>query len=155
MTTDEAWVLTISDGTVLEFPPELYADPSLARREARRWAACLAGGDMRSIREPFQGRIEVGHRDVRLTSVVVPRPWPGGEAWVGTRWTTSGYPDPEAVILAGDHAADTWVRSPIDGHAPDEVAERIDEIVATFRFGDEEEYSRATMLKQVCHLLSG
>jgi hypothetical protein len=150
MTTAEAWVLMITDGNVLEFPPELYVDSSLARWEARRWAACLAGGVERSIREPFEGRIEVGHRDVRLSPVIVPRPWPGGEAWVGTHWTPYRYPDPDAVILTGAQAAAAWARSPRFGHAPAEVTEHVDEMVATFRMGGEEEHYRATMLKCVC-----
>jgi hypothetical protein len=140
----------ITDGSVLEFPPEPYVDSSLARWEARRWAACLAGGAVLVTREPFEGRIEVGHRDIRLTPVSVPNPWPGGEAWVGTHWVASRYPDPAAEILVGAEAAGTWARRPRGGHAPDEVTEHLDEIVATFRARDEEEYCRATMLKRVC-----
>jgi hypothetical protein len=146
---EHAWALLVTDGTILEFPPELYLDHLLAVREARRWAESLAMGDPRTVRQPFEGRWEVGHRDIRLAEVDIPRPWPGRHPWVGTHWTSDGYPDPEATLLAGRDQAKRWVESPLRGISPHDLSDQGYELVAVFQSGEDEEYSRATRLKQV------
>lgn len=148
-TDEHAWALLVTDGTVLEFPPELYFDHLLAVREARRWAESLAMGDPRAVRQPFEGRWEVGHRDIRVAEVDIPTPWPGRHPWVGTHWTSDGYPDPEATLLAGRDQAKRWVESPLRGLSPHDISDQGYELVAVFQSGEDEEYSRATRLKQV------
>lgn len=144
-----AWTLLVTDGTLLDFPPELYLDHLLAVREARRWAESLTMGQPGLVRQPFEGRWEVGPRDVRLVQVDIPTPWPGRHPWVGTHWTSDGYPDPEATLLSGRDQAKQWVESPLRGLDPDDISDQGHELVAVFRAGEEEEYSRATRLKQV------
>lgn len=150
-----AWVLLVTDGTILEFPPELYVDLSLATREAMRWAEILAMGNRRLIRRPFEGRWEVGPRDIRLVPAQLAQSLAGREPWVGTHWTRDGYPDPEAVLLPGRIEAKAWAESPYRGEVPVEVHDHGHELVAVFGVGDREEYSRVTRLKQVTLNLLG
>jgi hypothetical protein len=144
-----AWVLLVTDGTVLEFAPEFFVDERLAAREARRWAVALAMGDPRVIRRPFEDRWEVGPRDIRLVRLKVPRTWGMGEPWVGTHWTRDGYPDPEAVLLEGKQEATAWARTNHRGQEPTSVHDDGDELVAVFGAGEREEHSRVNRLKEV------
>jgi len=144
-----ASILLITDGTVIEHAPEIYLSEERARMEAERWAWNLAAGDPRRISVPFDGRWQVGDRDVRLVS----QPWPvhtDAQPWVGTYWTEDGYPDPEAVLLWGYRDARMWVLEPPHGlTAPAEIIERRWLIVATFPRLDDYSFAVAYMAKLV------
>ncbi len=144
-----AWIVLVTDGTVLEFAPELFVDEELAVREARPWAFALSMGDSRAITHPFEDRWEVGPRDIRVAVVEIPSDWGSGEPWVGTHWTRDGYPDPEAHLLEGWPAARAWAESAHRKQRATSVHDNGDEFVAVFGTGDREEYSRVTRLKEV------
>ena len=143
------WVVMITDGTVIEFPPEIYASEERARSEARRWAWLLSARGQTDVRTPFEGRWEAGFRDVRLVPVdgMDVR---GDDCWVGTHWTRDGYPDPEAIILDGRAAATDWCSSPLhDTVTPVDVDDREWSIAATFRVRGEDEYAVANLAKVI------
>ena len=85
-----AYVVLITDGTIVEYPPEIYVSEERAQLEAERWAWVLSGGGWADVLSPFPGRWEVGERDVRLVEVSGLDPNPA--TWVGTYWTEDGYP---------------------------------------------------------------
>ncbi len=105
-----AWVVLVTDGALISYPPEIYRSLSRASLEAERWAWLSSGEGLVEVDRPFDGRWSVGERDVRLVEVgrlgalVTP--------WVGTYWTQHGAPDPEAIILDGEIDARAWVREP-------------------------------------------
>jgi hypothetical protein len=74
----EWWALVISDGSTIDFPPELYCDPRAARREAYRWAITLTLGSVPVVRRSDEV-LSVGIRDVMVRPVHrdagSPRPW--------------------------------------------------------------------------------
>ena len=145
---ERSWVILVTDGTAIEFAPELYASHEHATDEAHRWAWLLSADGAAEIHEPFDGRIRVGIRDIRVVEVV------GGsravDPWVGTYWTSDGYPDPEAVLLFGRADAEAWATSPIDGLAPTSVETSPWHIAATFLSRGEEAYAVAHLAKEVC-----
>lgn len=143
-----AWVLLVTDGTTLEAAPEVFLDEEIARFFAENWAWFLSSaGDFR-VERPFEGRLQVGHRDVRLVRATLPSP-ASNELWVGTHWTEDGYPDPEATLLPGFKAAQAWATAPLHASPPDEVNSSRWHVAATFRRGDEEAYSVAYAAKVV------
>jgi len=142
----DAWVVLVTDGTVLEVAPEVFVNETLARLSAENWAWFLSSGGEFHVGQPFDGRFQVGHRDVRVVRTVFPSV-DAAEMWVGTHWTEDGYPDPEATLLPGPEAARTWVIAPIAGVAPVEIHASRWHVAATFRQGDEEAYSVAYAAK--------
>lgn len=106
-----AWVLLVTDGTVIAYPPEVYRSRRRAELEAERWAWILSGEGVLDIERPFEGRWRVADRDVRLIGVGSVGVF-GNPPWIGTYWTRDGYPDPEAVVLDGVSDARAWVREP-------------------------------------------
>jgi hypothetical protein len=113
-TIDEvAWVLLVTEGTVISYPPEIYRSHRRAALEAERWAWLLSGEGILDVARPFEGRWIVADRDVRLIRAAADDV--GESPWVGTYWTRHGYPDPEALILHGERDARTWVREPPAG----------------------------------------
>jgi hypothetical protein len=147
------WALLITDGTVVEFAPELYSSRNIAVDEARRWAWLLSAEGGVEITEPFDGRIRVGIRDVRIVEIGTPDQ-KVVEPWVGSFWSTSGYPDPEAVMLSGFAQAREWVTSPIRGLTPVTVGSTPWHIGATFVIRGEEAYAVAQKAKVICNLHS-
>jgi hypothetical protein len=146
-----AFVVMVTDGTVLEYAPEIYVREARARQEAERWAWILAGGGWIEIDSPFDGRWEVAGRDVRLVEV----PWVAPEGptpWVATYWTEDGYPDPEAHVIWSRELARSWVSTGPDGTGPVELLEEPWMLAATFRRGDEEAYAVAHLAKVVVDL---
>lgn len=138
------WVILVTDGTVIEYPPEAYTSEEAARSEAQRWAWIISGMGWLPIEESAEGRWAVSDRDVRLVRVD-----DEGE-WVGTFWTWDGYPDPEATLLPDRVAARAWVTAPLhDVLAPVGVEENEWMIVATFDRRGEEAYAVAHLLKWV------
>lgn len=142
-------VLMVTDGTLVEYPPEIYVDSVQATEEAERWAWTLAGGGWAEIVRPFQGRWEVGGRDVRLVSATW-SPVSGKVPWVGIYWTEDGDPDPEAELLWGRGEALAWVTEPPHGSpAPREVIEHPWMVAASYRRRGEEAYAVAHRAKVV------
>jgi hypothetical protein len=136
-------VLLVTDGTVIEYPPEVYASEELARDEARRWAWILSGMGWLPIEES-DDRWTAGDRDVRLVPVN------GEGAWVGTFWTWEGYPDPEATLLRDRAEAREWAVAPLHGLLePVSVDENHWMVAATFERTGEEAYAVAHRLKRL------
>lgn len=143
------WVLLVTGGTVIEYPPELYADRARARQEAERWAWILSGAGWSEVVRPFTDRWEIGERDVRLVTGEPAEPVGSGEWWVGTFWDRSGNPDPEALIFDSKNAAREWVLDP-PGVTPAIDRQELDWfIAATYLHGGEEEYAVAHLAKLV------
>jgi hypothetical protein len=140
----DMWVILVTDGTVIEYPPEAYESAEMARNEARRWAWIISGMGWLPIEEAGDDRWTVGDRDVRLVPV------DGEGEWVGTFWTWDGYPDPEAIPLKDRTAARERVTAPLhDVLAPVAVEENDWMIVATFDRSGEEAYAVAHFLKRL------
>ena len=96
----DLWVVMVTDGTVIEYPPEVYGSREIARDEAARWAVSLARGNDSLIEVIDSDRWSVRDVDVRLVGVSIEALSRDVVPWVGTYWTRDGYPDPEAVLLA-------------------------------------------------------
>ena len=144
-----AWVLLVTDGTVLEAAPEVFLDEGIARFFAENWAWFLSYAGEFRIERPFDGRLQVGHRDVRLVPATLPNP-ASNELWVGTHWTEDNlFPHPESILLPGWEAACAWAMAPLHESAPDEVTSSRWHVAATFRRGDEEAYSVAYAAKVI------
>src|SRR5262245_5717311 len=136
---DRLWVVLVTDGTVIEFAPEIYSSREQALDEGHRWGWMLSADGSVEIVEPFEGRLQVGIRDVRIVEVERP-PHTDADLWVGCFWTTDGYPDPEAVVLTGQDEAGAWVKSPVRGHGPTAESSTPWHVAATFLIRGEEAY---------------
>lgn len=147
MNDGTVYVLLVTDGTVIEYPPEVYASERRARLEAERWAWVLAGGGWSEITSPFDGRWEVAGRDVRL--VPADRGEGLGDIWVCTYWTEDGQPDPEALIVSGRDDARAWVTQGPARESPDDLTEHPWMLVAMFYRGGEEAYAVAWLAKVI------
>jgi hypothetical protein len=140
----DIWVILVTDGTVIEYPPEAYESLELARDEARRWAWILSGMGWLPIEEHGDERWTVGDRDVRLVRAE------GIGGWVGTFWTWDGYPEPEAALFLDWNEARSWIVAPLnDALEPASIEENDWTIVATFERGGEEAYAVVHRLKRV------
>jgi hypothetical protein len=141
------YVVIVTDGVALEYPPELYNSRPRATLEAERWAWILSGTGWLEVDRPFDGRWRVGGRDVRLLRVVTDGKRDSAH-WIGQYWTADGMPDPEALLLGSRTDALTWVLEPPIGAGP--AIETVDKpwfVSATYRFGDEEAYAVASLAK--------
>jgi hypothetical protein len=137
------WIVLVTDGTVIEYPPEAYESEDLARDEARRWAWIISGMGWLPVIEETD-RWSVGDRDVRLVRAG------GAGSWVGAFWTWDGYPDPEAAILRDRTSAREWAVAPLFGSfEPTSVEENEWMIVATYERKGEEAYAVAHRLKRL------
>lgn len=103
----ESWVLLVTNGLTVEFPPELYRDRDLAESECERWAYLLSAQSGQPIVRPFEGRWQVADRWIRLVHSFLAED--GTEVWVGTYWGRDGSPEPEAELFADREDARTWV----------------------------------------------
>lgn len=143
------WALLVTGGTVIEYPPELYADEHRAIEEAERWAWVLSGAGWLEIQQPFPGRWQVGERDVRLVPIASPAE-PSTVCWIGTFWDRNGTPDPEALLLSGREHALAWVlRPPAGSDSSVETQETPWFVSATYVNHGEEEYAVAHLAKLV------
>lgn len=150
----ECWVILVTDGTVIEYPPEVYRSARQARQEAERWAGLLSADGQFEVRSPFEGRYEVGFRDIRVAQGSLESDGVGHNLWVGTFWSRDGYPDPEAIILSGKKRAMDWASAPLDpGNLPTEVSVSRWHIAATFDVRGEKAYAVANRAKIVCGTL--
>lgn len=103
------WVLLVTDGLSVEFPPELYRDHDDAEREAERWARVLSARSRATVDRPFPDRLEVGDEWIRLVTSFLPEE--SNEIWVGTYWARDGSPDPEAELFPDASEAIGWFAS--------------------------------------------
>jgi hypothetical protein len=143
----EWWVLLVTDGFTVEFPPELYREREEAEREAERWARALARANREHIERPFEGRWQMGDRWIRVTHSFLPEE--GSQIWVGTYWGRDGSPDPEAALFADSADAREWALEPPAGGLPIESHETLWSVMARYRVrgGEEEaEVHRAKVL---------
>ena len=141
------WVLLVTDGLTIEFPPELYREHDDAAREAERWARVLSARSGVRIERPFQDRWQVGDEWIRLTPSFLSED--GHEIWVGTYWTRDGSPEPEAELFADGNEARSWVREPAAGAALVESHETAWSATASYRVRGGEEEAEAHRAKIV------
>lgn len=141
------YVVFVTDGVALEYPPELYARKERAELEADRWAWFLSGSGWLDIERPFTGRWTIGDRDVSMVEVVADA---SAECWVAQFRTRDGYLDPEAIIFHERESALAWVAAPVHGLlAPTEVVELPWFIAATYRIREEDAYAIASLAKVI------
>jgi hypothetical protein len=80
MRRDVLWIVLVSDGDRIEYPPEVFASESVARREAYRWAWSMSSSGS-SVRVKHAAGWSAGIRDI----LVIPG-WAGsiavGKCWV-------------------------------------------------------------------------
>jgi hypothetical protein len=103
MPFEAVWIVLVSDGTRIEYPPEVFAKESTARREAYRWAWSMSGSGTPSRMRSSVGW-SAGIRDV----LVIPAGLEGSapdKCWVVAigRGPIAGGADIE--IASGRHAA--------------------------------------------------
>jgi hypothetical protein len=140
-----AWVVLVTRGTVVDFPPELYRSSRIASQEAGRWAWTLAGEGSMRVRTPFEGRLEVGDRDIRLERVNESiLEW--AEPWMCAHWSPEG--SPEILAVNDRDAARQWVREEPAAVRLREYFENDWMLSAAFGRGDDEEISQAYLLKR-------
>jgi len=118
-----------------------------AEREAERWAWVLSSGGRTPVERPFPGRWEVGETWIRLVPSRLPPD--ARELWVGTHWTSHGYPEPEARLLPSAVEARRWATTPLWGAVPLRVEETPWSVVATFGVRGGEAQSEAHLAKVV------
>lgn len=135
----QRWVLLVTEGITVAYPPEVYRDRAVAEREGERWAWLVSTESRTPIERPFGGRWQVGERWVRLVDAHVLEET-SDEIWVGTYWTRDGVPEPEAELFGGRDQAREWVVTPGPGRVLYAFHEWPWLVAATFKFrGDEEE----------------
>jgi len=117
----EWWVLLVTDGLRVEFPPELYRDREQAEREGNRWAHLLSARYGEPIERPFEGRWQIEGHWVRLVYSFLPEE--SSEIWVGMYWGRDESPEPEAALFAYAVDARAWAREPPAGGCPIESHE--------------------------------
>lgn len=142
-------VIVITDGQAIEYPPEIYLDRGQAEREAEHWAWTLSGGGEFEVRRPFNGRWEVGIRDIRLVSVAAEEFDVTNEWWVGLHWTKDGFPEPDGVLLSDRTAALEWITQPPSGRVASSVHQDDWLVSATFAERGEESQSVALRAKVI------
>lgn len=142
------WVCLVTDGTVIEYPPELYASRTLAHMEARRWAWNLSSDGQFPVRERDAGGWQAGFRDIRLVEVDA-QPRLTAVPWIGTHWTDNGYPEPEAVVFEDEREAKAWATEPLRGIAATSIDESEWHVAATYEIRDGEAYSVAHRAKVI------
>ena len=134
------------EGMATRFPPERYAEERTAERETERWVWLLSNERGRAIESLFPGRWDVGDFSVRLVDTSLHEE--PSEVWVGTFWTSDGYPDPEAVLLSSAQQAEEWVLTSPSQEPPQRRGNPW-LISATYTQGDEEEEAVAQLAKVV------
>jgi len=136
----ERWLILVTDGLTIAFPPEVYRLPHHAEEEAERWAWLLAQGRLDLVERPFEGRWQIDDYWVRLLHLQGIDD-DASELWIGTYWTDDGYPDPEAETFSDHDEAREWALQPASGRFLAEVRETPWSTAATFRVRDGEEYA--------------
>jgi hypothetical protein len=135
----ERWLVLVTDGLTVAFPPEVYRLPHHAKEEAKRWAWLLSNSRRDAIDRPFEGRWEIDDHWVRLLHLQGIDD--ASELWIGTYWTRDGYPDPEAETFSDHDEAREWALQPAAGRFLAEVRETPWSTAATFLVRDDEEYA--------------
>lgn len=144
---DDWWVLLVTDGFTVEYPPEVYADEQTAESEGERWSWLLARRARATIERPFRGRWDIGDRSVRLVQAQLVEEV--DEMWVGTYWTRHGFPDPEAELFPNAEAAQDWVLTPPPGGLVVEVLKSPWTVGASYRVRDSQEEAVAHQAKVI------
>lgn len=142
----EWWVLLVTDGLTVSYPPEVYAREASAEREAERWCSILTS-IQRPIARPFPGRWEVGDHWVRLVPARLLEDIE--QIWVGMHWTRSGDPDPEAELFGNREQARSWALTPPLGGLTNRVLETPWTVAATYRVREGEEESVVHLAKVI------
>lgn len=152
----DLWVVMVTDGTVVAFPPEIYGSLEVAVSEAERWKQTLSercGGQAESRGGPPW---QVGDFTIRLIerSAYASDTFTSTSTWVGTYWTADGYPDPEVELLPNRAAALAWVQDPPVGFERAVDTEESEwSVVSTYLDRGEETYAVAHRAKLVQTLL--
>ena len=94
----QRWVLLVTEGLIIRYPPEIYHERAAAEREGERWAWILSTESSAPIERPFDGRWQVGEHWVRLVDAHVYEET-SDEIWVGTYWTRDGGLRPRGGIV--------------------------------------------------------
>lgn len=112
------WVVLVTDGTAIEFAPELYRSRPHAESEARRWAWIVSSDELVDVRQQSSDRFEVGIRDVCIIAAGIRGDSVPQEPWVGAEWTLGSYPMSRAAVFGGRSEAEAWLssRSDVPGH---------------------------------------
>ena len=80
MPPQAVWIVLVSDGTRIEYPPEVFARESAARGEAYRWAWSMSGSGA-----PFRMRSSIGWSAGIRDVLVIPAQFEGSSpdrCWV-------------------------------------------------------------------------
>jgi hypothetical protein len=104
------WVVAITEGTELRFPPEVYPTLSRATHEAYHWRWFLSRADEAKSTEVTEGHWRVGRVHVHLAPATLPSSPPGLELWVGFQ-TRGPASQPRFALFASRGEARTWVLS--------------------------------------------
>jgi len=144
----QRWVLLVTEGITVAYPPEVYRDRAVAQREAERWAWLLSTESSAPIERPFEGSWQIGEHWIRLVDAHVYEEAPD-EIWVGTYWTRDGLPDPEAELFASREEAREWAVTPSAGRVLRELHELPWSVSAAFQIRDEQEEASVHLAKVV------
>jgi hypothetical protein len=146
----DLWVVMVTDGTMVAFPPETYESRAVAVSEAGRWKETLSaqgGPPEESLNGPPW---QVGDFTIRLVAASVYPFDTIDSPWVGAYWTADGYPDPEVELFPDRSAALAWVLDPPQGFEPAVETEESEwSVVCTYLDRGEETYAVAHRAKHV------
>jgi len=142
------WVLLVTEGLTVAYPPEIYRERTMAEREAERWAWLFSIASELPIERPFEGRWQVGEHWIRLVDAHMYEE-KSDEIWVGTYWTRDGLPDPEAELFASREEAREWAVTPSAGRVLRELHELPWSVSAAFQIRDEQEEASVHLAKVV------
>lgn len=147
----EWWVLLVTNGLTVSYPPELYREYEHAEREGNRWAHILSARTGEPVERPFAGRWQIGDYWVRLVYSFLPEE--GSEIWVGTYWSRDGSPEPEAALFADALDARAWVLEPPAGAIRIETNETRWSAAARYGVRGGEEQAEAHCAKAISALM--
>lgn len=144
----QRWVLLVTEGLVIRYPPEIYHELAVAEREGERWSWLLSIESRTPVERPFEGRWQVGDHWVRLVEADLFEDT-AEEIWVGTYWTRDGVPDPEAELFTSREEARGWVIRPMPGRVLHALHELPWSVSTAFQIRDEQEEASAHLAKVV------
>lgn len=107
--TSRAWAVLLTDGTAVEYAPEVYTSRALAIQEAERWAWFSSKRGAVPVHRPSSARWQVGTRDVLVIEVDLPGSGLATGVWVVGVWST-GYQPEQVVVVRDRQSALAWLR---------------------------------------------